>query len=123
MSDSIAAPRLYIKSGKFEPVHMKKSVREMLVNQMLDMIKICYDEIINNQIEFGKKTKNVSPVLKKQSSDIKKLLEIFEKQAKETPWVLQKCQLGSLTMVTRCLSCVREDSNTLCQSEMSNFIE
>ena len=121
--DSIAAPRLYIKSGKFEPVHMKKPEREILVNQMQDMMKTCYDESINDQREFGKKTNNVSPVLQKQSADIKELLEIFDKQAKETPWVFQKCQLRSLMMVTRCLSCIREDSNTLCQNEMSKFIE
>ena len=29
--DSIASPRLYIKSGKFEPVHMKKPERDILV--------------------------------------------------------------------------------------------
>ena len=65
MRDSIAAPRLYIKSGKFEPVHMKKSEREILMNQMQDMMKSCHDESLIAQREFGKKTQNVSPVLQK----------------------------------------------------------
>ena len=63
VSDSIDSPRLYIKSGKFEPVHMKKPEREILVNQMQDLMKICIDESTNDQIVFSKKTKNVSSVL------------------------------------------------------------
>ena len=63
--DSIEAPRLYIKSGKFEPVHMKKPEREIYVNQIQDMMRTCRDESVNDQLEFHKRTKNLSPVLSK----------------------------------------------------------
>jgi hypothetical protein len=41
----------------------------------------------------------------------------------EQPYLFQKCSMHTLMMINRCLSCIREDSNMLCESEMNAYME
>ena len=73
VDDNIKAPSLYVKSGKIEPVHLKKREREQLVNGMVQTLTASLNEVMNAQKQHSESTGNPSSALIEQMKRIKKI--------------------------------------------------
>ena len=63
IDDNINSPRLYIKSGLLEPMHLQQKERDILVNGMTETMNKCINEIEISEQIFKEKTKKRSKVL------------------------------------------------------------
>ena len=77
-------------------MHLKQEERRILMEGMVDTMNKCIQEIDNSQKVYTEKTKKTSKALLEQKSNIQKLADSFNKQAKFSPWVFQKCSLRGL---------------------------
>ena len=57
-------------------------------------------------------------MLIEQRKKIEQLADAFLEQARDKPWIFQKCSLRGLNIARNCLSNIREDSQVLLQNEM-----
>ena len=81
---------------------------------MKETLAKCSDEIGYSSKIFLESTGKASEALGEQKAQIEKLIDVFEKHAKASPWIFRKCSLQGLYMARCCLSDIREDSNYLC---------
>ena len=70
ISDNIASPRFYIKSGTLEPVHLQEEERKRLVEGMQDTLTKCIREIEKAQINFLSTTNRFSHKLQDRANQI-----------------------------------------------------
>ena len=87
------------------------------------MVDKCYEESRVVQETYNKQTLTASEVLRKQQEDIFAVATPLLQLMNESPYLFQKCSMHTLMMINRCLSCIREDSSILCESEMNSYME
>ena len=57
LEDNIEAPRMFMKSGELEPVHLTAKERNIMVKGMEETMEKAKQEIVKSQMLYKEKTK------------------------------------------------------------------
>ncbi len=87
VADCINSPRLYIKNGLLEPVHLQEVERKILVENMQESLQKCIQEVKNSQKMYIDQVNRSSERLLEQEEAIKQLASDFHKLTEEKPWI------------------------------------
>ena len=87
LNDSIASPRLFIKSGMIESVYLKKKETDVLIEGMLGLIQVCTDDCSRAESKYRRETGRVSEALRIKCNDIRRLAEVLRTKTHKEPWI------------------------------------